>query len=566
MKQYLKPYKKQLIIGPFFKLTEAIFELLIPTLMAYVIDKGVLTGDRTYIIKMMILMLLIAVLGLCSALICQYSASIASQGFGTRLRNAVFDHITHMSEADINKFGTSSLVNRITNDINVLQQAVAMLIRLVIRAPFITIGSFVMAMILDFKLSLVILATMPILVAVVYFIMSYAAKYYSKAQSKLDGIALVAKENMSGVRVIRSFNGAQRESERFEEVNSEYLFVSKKVSKISSLLNPLTSFNMNAAVIAILYFGGIRVNSGGMTQGEIIAFINYIAYILNALIVVANLIVLFTKSKVSYKRGSDILSTDNTIGYTEDIVSGDETMAVEFRNVSFEYSKTGDDALENISFAVPRGKTLGIIGSTGSGKTTLVNLISRAYDVKSGEVLLFGKNVQSYDIDELRKKVSVSMQKALLFKGTIADNIRQGKHDASDTEVYRSAEVSQSLEFIEKKDGGFNSVVERSGKNLSGGQKQRLSIARAIIRKPDILILDDCTSALDYATDARFRKALREYSKDMTVIIVSQRIAGIRDADNIIVMDDGMIAGQGTHFELLETCEKYAEFARSQAE
>lgn len=564
LKKYLRPYRKQLIIGPIFKLLEAVFEILIPTLMVYVIDIGVAQRDRTYIYRMLFLMLGISVLGLLSALICQYSASIASQGFGTKLRNAMFEHITGMPNTEINRFGSSSLVNRITNDVNVLQQAVAMLIRLVIRAPFIAIGSLIMAMLLDFKLAMVILLSIPLLVLVIYFVMSRSSKYYSKAQSKLDGISLVTKENLSGVRVIRSFDGTERETERFEDVNGEYLNISKRVSKISSLLNPMTTMIMNVAIIAILYFGGVRVNSGGMTQGEIIAFINYIAYILNALIVVANLIVLFTKAKVSLGRVTEVLKTDNTISYTSDERIGTPETAVEFQNVSFQYQNIGDYALENINFHLNQGETLGIIGATGSGKSTLIHLITRFYDATKGKVLVFGRDVQSYPMEELRQLISIAMQKALLFKGTIADNIRQGKQDATDEEIYQAAATAQALEFIEKKKEKFHAPVERSGKNLSGGQKQRLSIARAIVRKPKLLILDDCTSALDYATDARFRKALREYAEDLTLIIVSQRISGIRDADHILVLDDGGVAGFGNHENLMATCEKYREIVRSQ--
>lgn len=564
MKKYLSPYKKQLIIGPLFKLIEAVMELLIPTMMVFVIDNGIAEGNTGYIIRMMIIMAVIAILGLCSALICQYSASIASQGFGTRLRDAMFEHITSMPDSQINKFGTPSLVNRITNDVNVLQQSVAMLIRLVIRAPFITIGSVVMAMLLDFRLSLVIVASIPLLVVAIYFIMSRSSRYYSKAQKKLDGISLAAKESLSGIRVIRSFDGTEREVERFEAVNSEYLTLSKRVSKISSLMNPVTSLIMNAAVIGVLWFGGLRVESGGMTQGEIIAFINYITYILNALVVVANLVVLFTKARVSYARVSEVLSCDTSVEFSGDTGVRSDS-AVEFKNVSFKYGGAGGNALENITFKIARGSTAGIIGGTGSGKTTLVNLILRFYDCQSGEIYVGGRDIKSYPTTELRKKISAAMQKAVLFKGTIESNIRQGKHDASDSDILEAARVSQALEFIEKKPKKFGSDVERSGKNLSGGQKQRLSIARAIVSKPEILILDDCTSALDYATESRFRSALREYSSDMTVIIVSQRISGIKDADNIIVMDNGTILAQGTHSELLKNCEKYAEFARSQA-
>lgn len=570
LKHFLRPYKKQLIIGPLFKLTEAVLELLIPTMMVYVIDIGVENNDKDYIIKMGLLMLLISAVGLCCALVCQYSASVASQGFGTGLRNRLYEHLASFSFRETEKFGTSSLVNRLINDVNVLQQAVAMLIRLIIRAPFICIGSLVMAMMLDFKLALIILISLPLFALAIYLIMSKTIPLYKKVQSKLDRYITVLRENLSGVRVIRAFSRVEHERKRFDESNRDYVDDAIHVGKISALLNPVTMLIMNCAVIAILWFGGVRIQNGSMTQGEIIAFINYISYMITALIVVANLIILFTKAAASASRVNEVLDTEPSISDAPqtDYPSGDSADAVELRDVTFTYRGAAAPALENISFKLKRGEILGIVGSTGSGKTTLINLIPRFYDVDSGQVFVGGRDVRAYPQQELRKKIGIALQKTELFRGTVCENIRLGNEEATDDDVRHAAQAAQAMEFISNMPKAFETQIERGGANISGGQKQRLNIARALVRKPDILILDDNSSALDYATDAALRKAVCKMAAEqgMSVIIVSQRIASVRSADQILVLEDGKTAGVGTHGELLKSCAVYREICRSQNE
>lgn len=568
LKRFLRPYKKQLLIGPFFKLIEAVLELLIPTMMVYVIDVGVKNGDKMYVLKMGLLMLAISAVGLCCALVCQYSASVASQGFGTGLRNRLYEHLCSFSFREMEKFGTSSLVNRLINDVNILQQAVAMLIRLVIRAPFICIGSLVMAMLLDFQLSLVILVSLPLFAAAIYLIMSKTIPLYKKVQTKLDGYITVLRENLSGIRVIRAFSRTGHERERFNRRNQDYVDTAIRVGKISALLNPITMLIMNFAIIAILWFGGVRIQQGHMTQGEIIAFINYISYMITALIVVANLIVLFTKAAASASRVTEVLEEQGSIvdGGGQTYPTGNPAVAVEFRKVSFTYPGGAAPALENISFSLKRGEILGIVGSTGSGKTTLIQLIPRFYDVDSGQVLVSGKDVRMYPQQELREKIGMALQKTELFHGTVCENIRLGKENATDDEIRHAAQTAQAMEFITNMPKAFETQIERGGANISGGQKQRLNIARALVRNPDILILDDSSSALDYATDAALRRDIRRLadSRGMSVILVSQRITSVRSADQILVLEEGKIVGMGTHASLLQTCAVYQEICRSQ--
>lgn len=570
LKRFMRPYLKQFIIGPIFKLAEAILELLIPTMMVYVIDIGVKNGDIGYVLKMGAVMLVIVCVGLCCALVCQYSASIASQGFGTRLRNFLFEHVSGFSFRETDSFGDATLINRIVNDVNVLQQAVAMMIRLIIRAPFICIGSLVMAMFLDFKLSLIILASFPVFAAAIYFIMSRTIPLYRKVQEKLDRYIDIIRENLSGVRVIRAFSKTQYEKKRFENANDDYVKTAVRVGKISALLNPLTMLIMDFAIIAILWFGGIRIDSGLMTQGEIIAFINYISYMITALIVVANLIVLFTKASASAARVNEVIAACSTLedgdeAFDED-TSGKGGNVVEFRKVSFTYEGAEMPALDDISFTLKPGETLGIIGSTGSGKTTLIQLISRFYDVSAGEVLFDGKNVRSYKQKALREQIGIALQKAELFTGTVAENIRLGKRDASDDEVREAARAAQALDFISAMPKGFETKIERGGVNVSGGQKQRLNVARALVRNPRLLILDDSSSALDYATEAALRKELKSFADNnkTSVILVSQRISAVKSADKILVLDDGKLVGYAGHDELMKNCAVYLEICRSQ--
>lgn len=561
---FLKPYRLQLTVGPFFKLSEAVLEILTPTLMALLIDNGVNTGDKGYIIRMGIIMLVIATCGVLFAYICQYSASIASQGFGTDVRNALFKKIGTFSFAELDRFGAPSLINRVTGDVNQLQSAVAMLIRLVIRAPFLCIGGLVMAMAIDLKLSIIFMIVIPLFIFVLFLVMFKAVPLYTMVQKKLDALTLVLRENLSGVRVIRAFAGVKRERERFKESNDDYYLTAVRVGRIAALTNPATTIIMNFAAIAVIYFGGIRVNTGHLTQGEVIAFINYITQILNAMIVVANLVVLYTKAYASAKRVSEVLSADTSIKYGKTSLSSAGSTAVEFKNVSFTYARSRVAAVDKLNLAVKTGETIGIIGGTGSGKTTLAGLIPRFYDATEGEVKINGIDVRDYSEEALRDTVAIVQQREMLFSGTIAENLRMAKPDASYDEMRGALEASQAAEFVDKLENGVETYVTQGGNNLSGGQKQRLTIARALIKKSPILILDDSASALDYATDASLRRAIKESTDGQTVIIISQRVSSVKDADRIIVMDDGETVGIGTHAELLKNCEIYREICLSQ--
>lgn len=566
--KYLKPYVKQLTLGPFFKLLEAVIEVLLPTIMAMIIKNvefGIPGHNTSYFLGMGLLLLGLVTFGVASALVCQYFAARASQGYGTTLRNEMFQHISSLSYAEIDRFGTSSLINRITNDVNIMQQAVAMLIRLVVRAPFICIGSFVMALFLNYKLALILLAIIPVFCLILYLIIRKSTPMYRQNQKKLDQLGVVTRENLSGVRIIRAFAHEKKEEKRFRDSNEELSKIAIRVGKISALLNPLTTLVLNFAIIAVLWFGGIQINIGDMAQADIIAFVNYITQILLALIVVSNLIVLYTKAFASAGRIAEVLNTSpSIIGGKElpQLVPGAD--AVTFDHVYFKYGATGDDALENISFTAKPGQTIGIVGGTGSGKSTLVHLIPRLYDATSGSIQINGVEIKDYPLDELRRIVSIVPQKTILFTGTVAENIRWGNPSATDEEVAEAAKIAQADDFICSLKDGYNTRVERGGVNFSGGQRQRLTIARAIASKPEILILDDSSSALDFATDAALRRAIRGSTKNMTVFIVSQRASSVLSADQIIVLDEGRIAGIGTHNELFQNCEEYREICLSQ--
>lgn len=564
-KKYLGGFKKELIVGPAAKLTEAIFELIVPLIMADIIDVGINGGaGKPYIYRMGGIMILMGALGLCCALVCQYLASRASQGVGTVVRNDLFRHIGFLSHAELDRFGTPSLITRVTNDVNQVQSAVAMLIRLVVRAPFLVIGAAVMAMTIDLKLSLVFLAVMPLVAAVLYFIMFRSVPLYRVIQKKLDKISLITRESLSGARVIRAFSGEAAEEKRFREANDDFADTSMRVGRLSALLNPLTYAIMNLAIAAIVWFGGFRVDSGALTQGQVIAFVNYMTQISLALVVVANLVVLFTKAAASSARINEVFETEPSIKDGAGAAVSAKAPVIEFKDVSFSYSEGGDNALENITFSVQKGETVGIIGGTGSGKSTLVSLIPRFYDAENGCVIINGADVKSYGLKELRQKIGFVPQKAMLFSGTIAENLRWGNENASDEQLQKAAETAQAKEFIDKMPDGFNTHINQGGRNLSGGQKQRLTIARALTGSPEILILDDSASALDFATDAALRKAIAKDTQNMTVLIVSQRATSIRHADKIIVLDDGEAAGIGTHAELLESCPVYREIVMSQ--
>ena len=570
--RFLKQFKKEVLIGPVFKLTEAVFELIVPLVMAQIIDVGIANGDRGYVLRMGGVMVLLGLVGLGCALICQYCAARASQGFGTVLRSEMFRHINTLSHGEIDQIGTPSLITRITNDVNQLQLAVAMLIRLVVRAPFLVIGATVMALLLDWKLACIFFVAAPLMALVLYLVMSRSIPFYRIIQKKLDRISLITRENLSGVRVIRAFSRQEKEKERFAQASEDQMTTSITVGRISALLNPLTSAIINLAIAAVIWFGGFRVDAGGMTQGEVIAFVNYLNQILLAMIVVANLVVIFTKAAASATRVDEVLelhpSIVNRVSRPAQEVEGSPEIA--FDAVSFAYPDAGAYSLSDISFTVARGQTLGIIGGTGCGKSTLVNLIPRFYEVSQGSLKVDGVDVRDYPMEQLRGKVGIVPQRAVLFSGTLRQNMQWRKQDATDEEIWQALETAQAASFVRKMPDGLDSVILQGGKNLSGGQKQRLTIARALVGEPEILILDDSASALDFATDAALRQAIAKFSAGrgnrMTTIIVSQRANTVRYADQIVVLDDGKAAGIGTHEQLLESCQTYREIYWSQNE
>lgn len=564
--RFLKEYKKQVILGPVFKLTEAVFELIVPLVMAQIIDVGIKNRDTAYVLKMGGVMLLLGAVGLCCALTCQYFASIASQGFGTTVRNALFRHINTLSHAEIDRFGTPSLITRLTNDVNQLQFAVAMLIRLVVRAPFLAVGALVMAMLLDFKLSVTILVATPVIVLVLYLVMHQSIPFYRTIQKKLDKISLISRENLEGNRVIRAFSKQEDEKSRFDIASEDCAQTAIRVGKIAALLNPVTYVIINFAIIAIIWFGGMRVQSGAMTQGQIIAFVNYMTQILLALIVVANLVVTFTKASASAARVNEVFETAPSVTETNTnhITPNAGAPKIEFRGVSFTYGNAEESALTDVSVKIMPGETVGIIGGTGSGKSTFVNLIPRFYDVLSGEVLVDGVNVKEYSFSQLRGQFGIVPQQAVLFAGTIAQNMRWGGQGASDEDIARALRIAQAADFVDRLPEKYDYMLAQGGKNLSGGQRQRLTIARALTGQPQILVLDDSASALDFATDAALRKSIKRETEAMTVLIVSQRAGTIRHADKIIVLDDGKTVGIGTHEQLMKSCEVYREICLSQ--
>lgn len=562
---YLKNYKKQLILGPFFKLLEAVFELIVPVVMAKIIDNGIGNNDTGYILKMGGVMVILGICGLLFALVCQYFASQCAYGFGTDLRKSLYEHINTLSYSSIDKLGTSTLINRITNDTNSVQTGVNMFIRLAFRAPFLVAGAIVASMLIDLKLSIAFLIITPIISLIIYAVMSRTIPLYKKTQQKLDKTATLTRENLEGTRVIRAFSHQEDEIKNFNKACNDLSDNAILAGKISSVLNPVTFMVMNLGIVAIIYFGGIRVDGGSITQGELTAFINYMAQILLALVVLANLIVTFTKAIASANRISDIFECKNEIiSGNLDSVDKNAENSIEFENVSFRYNGAGDNSLENITFKIRKGGMLGIIGGTGSGKSTLSALIPRFYDADSGNIKIFGRDIKQYDTDFLRKIVGNVPQKAVLFTGTVRENMQLADENATDEEIIKALKIAQAWEFVEKLPRKLDTIISQGGKNLSGGQKQRISIARAFIGNPEIVILDDSTSALDYATDLAFRKAIKENLRDTTVIMISQRATSLKDADNIIVMDDGKAVGTSTHENLLENCEVYKEIYSSQ--
>lgn len=566
---YLKDYKKESIIGPLFKLLEATFELIVPVIMAHIIDIGIKNQDTLYIWKMGAVLVIFGILGLICSLLAQYFAAKAAVGFGTALRHDLFWHIENLSHAEVDKAGSSTLVVRMTSDVNQVQSGVNLVLRLFLRSPFIVVGALVMAFTINWKAAMVFVVTVPLLAFVIYGIMVITIPLYKKVQRELDEVLLTTRENLTGVRVIRAFRTQKLERETFEHKSDVLMAIQMHVGKISASLNPLTYIIVNAGIIAVIWFGGIQVNVGDMTQGEVIALVNYMTQTLLALVALANLIITFTKALASAGRINEVFAMkpgildgnekESTAQQTEE-----PKTAVSMEDVTFYYQESKEPAVEHISFTAKKGETIGIIGGTGSGKSTLVSLIPRFYDVTEGQVLVNGKDVREYKVENLRSKVGMVPQKAVLFHGTIRDNMKMGREDASDEEIFAALKTAQALEIVENKPGKLDTVLSEGGKNLSGGQRQRLTIARALVRNPEVLILDDSASALDFATDANLRKAIAEDTNNMTVFIVSQRAASIMHADKIIVLDDGQMVGYGTHQELLKQCEVYQEICYSQ--
>lgn len=563
MTSFFAPYKKELIVGPFCKLVEAVLELLIPLIMAEIIDNGIAKADWKFVLEYSGLIALTCTAGLCFALVCQIFASRCSQGFGTDVRNALFKHINSLSPEQFDDFGTPSLLTRLSGDINQLQVAVAMLIRLVVRAPFIIIGSVIMAVILNPKLSVVFIIATPIIAAALFFIMRSTIPRYKKVQRKVDDLSAVTRENLTGVRVVRAFAKEEEERERFDEEAKQLAKAASVVGAVSALLNPVSLLIINLAITAVVYFGGDMVNTGSMTQGEVTAFVNYLTQISLALVVTANLVVIFTKASASGARVREVLNTAPSITDGEGVQWGEEgAPRVEFKDVSFGYG--GNDVLQNISFKVYPSKVVGVIGGTGSGKSTLVNLMPRFYDTLKGSVLIDGRDVRDYKLKQLRDRIGYVPQRTVLFSGTIRDNMLWGNPGATDEDIWQALKTAQAEEFVSRLPEGLDTPVNQGGKNFSGGQRQRLTIARALVRRPEIVIMDDSASALDFATDLKLRTAIRHDLTDTTTFIVSQRATSVRHADLIIVLDGGIPVGMGRHDELMRTCEVYREIVHSQ--
>lgn len=562
--KYLSEYKKQSILAPLFKLLEACFDLTVPLVIAQIINVGIATNDFGYIFKMCGILLLLAIVGLVFSLIAQYFAAYAAVGFSTKLRHALFEKIQSLSYSELDNIGTSTLVTRMTSDVNQVQNGINMTLRLFLRSPFIVFGAMALAFTVDVKAALVFAVAIPVLSVIIFGIMLITMPLYKKVQGKLDLVLTSTRENLSGVRVIRAFCRENSETDEFRDRNNTLNKIQQLVGKISALMNPLTYIVINFAVVALIYVGAIRVNLGSLEQGDVVALYNYMSQILVELIKLANLILSLTKAVACAQRIQAVMDTQPSLELVSCDGTKDGNFKVEFRNVGLTYHGSGAESITNVSFAANAGETIGIIGGTGSGKTSLINLIPHFYDATVGEVLVDGQNVKSYDTAALRSKIGVVPQKAVLFKGTIRENLLWGNKNASDEVLMQALKTAQAEEIIKNKDGGLDAIVEQGGKNFSGGQRQRLTIARALVRTPEILILDDSASALDYATDAALRKALTELTNPPTVFIVSQRTSSIAHADKIIVLDDGKVCGIGQHDTLLETCEVYREIFESQ--
>lgn len=561
--KYLKDYKKETVLAPLFKMLEASFELMVPLVMAAMIDTGILAGDKPYIIKMGALLVLLAVVGLVSAVTAQYFSAKAAVGFATQLRNALFAHIQGLSYVELDTIGTSTLITRMTSDVNQIQGGVNLTLRLLLRSPFIVFGAMIMAFTVDVEAAFTFVVVIPLLSIVVFGIMIWSMPLYKKVQAALDKILGKTRENLAGARVIRAFCKEESEIEEFNCENQKLLNAQVFVGKISAAMNPVTYIIVNIGLVALLWTGAIRVDGGIITQGAVVALVNYMSQILVELIKLANLIIQLTKALACANRVEKIFEIENSM-VNSNTCELSEVNAIEFKHVGLTYAGAGDESLTDIDFTIKKGETIGIIGGTGSGKTSVINLIPRFYDATKGNICINGKDIKEYNIDELRAMIGIVPQKAVLFKGTIRENLLWGNENASSLDLQKALEISQAKEFVDNKENGIDFKVNQGGKNLSGGQKQRLTIARAIVRNPEILILDDSASALDFATDAKLRASIKNMRDDMTVIIVSQRASSIQHADKIIVMDDGEVAGIGTHESLIQNNEIYQEIYYSQ--
>lgn len=564
--RFLRGYRAVSVLGTFFKFLEAVGELIIPLVVARIVDVGIAGGDTAYVWKMGGVMIALGVIGLSFSVTAQYMASRASQGFGTNLRGALYRHINSLSQSDIDRFGTAGLLTRINSDSIQAQTGVAMFIRLVLRSPFLVVGALVMAISISPHLSVIFLATAVVVSIILYLVMSRTSPYYRKIQENLDDVSLLTRENLSGSRVVRSFSNQEEEQRDFRTSADSLKRKSVKANALAALLNPLTYAVINFAVIAVLYFGGKTVSAGKLSQGDVIALVNYLSQILLALVVTANLAVTFTKASASAARINEVFATKPKITDSTDkcpaAVEG--APKLQFDDVSFAYYEGGRCALEHVSFTLGQGETLGIIGSTGSGKSTVANLIPRFYEVSGGSIKADGVDVRDYPLKELRKKIGIVPQKAVLFSGTLRENLTFGKSNATDEEIIAALEAAQAYEFVEKLPDGLDSKVSRGGRNFSGGQRQRLTVARALVAQPEILILDDSSSALDYATEARMRKAIEALPFSPAVVLISQRAFSLSHANRILVLEDGETAGYGTHAELLDSCAIYREICSSQ--
>lgn len=562
---FLKNYKKESILAPFFKFLEVVFDLLVPVVIARIIDVGIARDDRGFIIQNFLILILMAAAGLTVSITAQYFAAKASVGFATELRQAVYDHVQGLSYTELDRLGTDTLITRLTDDINQVQNGLNMGLRLLLRSPFIVIGSMVMAFTINVRCALIFAAAIPVLFLVVFVIMYLSIPLFGRVQGKLDAVTGLTRENLTGVRVIRAFCREKEAVEEFDQSNLALTKLNEFVGRLSALLNPVTYVLINIATVILINNAGLQVSLGNMQQGEVVALYNYMAQMIVELIKLASLIITLNKSAACAGRVADILKVDSTMEFAGSS-SGDSTgsRSVEFQNVTFSYQGTGAPSLTDISFSVKKGETVGIIGGTGSGKSTLVNLIARFYDATSGEILLDGENIRNYSRRALRDKIGVVPQRAALFKGSIRDNMKWGREDATDEEIWSALTTAQAREIVESKPGQLDFALEQNGKNLSGGQRQRLTIARALVKNPEILILDDSASALDFATDAALRKALAGLGGQVTTFLVSQRAASIRQADQILVLDDGALCGLGTHDTLIRSCSTYREIYFSQ--